>query len=43
MPQFSDNDGRSSIPHVLNGEMSEQLNAIWHFMRSLNPLDHPES
>ncbi len=42
MPQFSDDDGRSSIPHVLDGEMSEQLNAIWHFMRSLNPVDRPE-
>jgi hypothetical protein len=41
MPRFADEDGSSSIPHILDGDMSRQFAALWHFMRSLDNLNGP--
>ncbi|MFP6616775.1 MAG: hypothetical protein VCB26_10255, partial [Candidatus Hydrogenedentota bacterium] len=35
MPQYVDDDGASTIANVLDGDIDQQFDALWHFMRSL--------
>ncbi|MFP6582627.1 MAG: hypothetical protein VCD00_08730, partial [Candidatus Hydrogenedentota bacterium] len=36
MPQFVNDDGSSTIAGVLDGDISQQFDAIWEFMRSVD-------
>ena len=35
MPQYVDDDGTSTVVGVLDGNIDQQFDALWHFMRSL--------
>jgi len=37
MPQYVTDGGKSTVPDVLNADVDQQFDAIWQFMRSLEP------
>jgi hypothetical protein len=42
MPRFSDDDGKTALRDILDGDANEQFDAIWHFLLQGKDVKRPQ-